>query len=124
MGWNARAAHLVRRLSVALCAALIVCVVGAVYAAGATVTPRSTGYYRMGTNAVGGTRFGTRTEFAALWENALGGSVSRSVTAVGELVQPLSAVSGVKPFVVVSMVLLLVLQSRASLMVRVGRLMS
>ncbi|WP_431769035.1 hypothetical protein, partial [Xanthomonas campestris] len=68
-----------------MCAALIVCVVGAVYAAGATVTPRSTGYYRMGTNAVGGTRFGTRTEFAALWENALGGSVSRSVTAVGEI---------------------------------------
>ncbi|WP_164739476.1 virulence factor TspB C-terminal domain-related protein [Xanthomonas arboricola] len=85
MGWNARAAHLVRRLSVALCVALIMCVVGAVYAAGATVTARSTGYYRMGTNANGSTRWGTRTEFAAMWENALGGSVSRSVTAVGEV---------------------------------------
>lgn len=85
MGRNARAAHLVRRLSVLLCAALIVCVVGAVYAAGATVTPRTTGYVRMGQTANGGTKWGTRTEFAALWENALGGAVSRTVTAVGEV---------------------------------------
>ncbi|MFL3642722.1 virulence factor TspB C-terminal domain-related protein [Xanthomonas campestris] len=86
MGWNARAAHLVRRLSVALCAALIVCVVGAVYAAGARVYPRVSNYVPSGTNPVTGARtFHTQTEFGAFWENALGGAVSRTVTAAGEI---------------------------------------
>ncbi len=44
MGGNARAAYLVRRLSVALCAALVVCVVGAVYAAGVDVNATSARY--------------------------------------------------------------------------------
>ncbi|WP_155616847.1 virulence factor TspB C-terminal domain-related protein [Xanthomonas translucens] len=64
--------------------ALCVFFVGQVYA-GAKVTPTSTGYYRMGTNAQGGTVWGTRSEFNAMWESATGEAVARSVTAVGEV---------------------------------------
>ena len=54
------------------------------FAAG-KVNPRSTGYYRMGSNGVGGTVWGTRTEFEALWSGASGGSATSFITKTGAL---------------------------------------
>ncbi|TAA37560.1 hypothetical protein EA656_02515 [Pseudoxanthomonas winnipegensis] len=64
---------------------LVLLAAAAVAAGKVTVTPTSTGYYRMGTNAAGGTVWGTRSEFVALWEGATGGSASQVISRTGAL---------------------------------------
>lgn len=85
----ARAQGVVRRLTWLVLAALLTFAAGSVYAAKVKVTPQSSGYVRMGQNADGSTRWGTKSEWEAWFNDQMAGGAaagaSRHYTTTGAI---------------------------------------